>query len=81
MAGQNDAAAERSAHVERGPVKKPGADFLTEVRPGVWQLKAVAEAEREVERLREALRLIVGMTADGGEINRVARGALGEVLA
>ena len=58
MAGQNDAAAERSAHVERGERRIPGESFLVEVRPGVFQIKAVAEAEREVARLRAALEKI-----------------------
>ena len=65
MTDQNNAAAERSAHVERGPVRRPpGHSFLAEVSPGVFQIKAVAEAIRERDearaeagRLREALRL------------------------
>ena len=41
---QSNAAAERSAHVERGPARRiPGEAFLSEVSPGVFQLKAVAE--------------------------------------
>ena len=58
MAGQNDAAAERSAHVERGERRIPGESFLVEVRPGVFQIKAVAVAEREIARLRAALEKI-----------------------
>ena len=58
MAGQNDAAAERSAHVERGERRIPGESFLVEVRPGVFQIKAVALAEREIARLRAALEKI-----------------------
>ena len=56
--GQNDAAAERSAHVERGERRIPGESFLVEVRPGVFQIKAVAVAEREIARLRAALEKI-----------------------
>lgn len=52
MSGQSNAAAERSAHVERSPAKKPGADFLAEVRPGTFQLKALADAAAEIEWLR-----------------------------
>ena len=63
MTEQNNAAAERSAHVDRGPARRiPGESFLAEVAPGVFQLKAVVEAERERDaaradaaRLREAL--------------------------
>ena len=58
MAGQNNAAAERSAHVERGERRIPGESFLVEVKPGVFQIKAVAQAEREVARLRSALEKI-----------------------
>ena len=58
MAGQNNAAAERSAHVERGERRIPGESFLVEVRPGVFQIKAVALAEREIARLRAALEKI-----------------------
>lgn len=57
MSNQSDAAAERSAHVERGPKRSiPGESFLVEVKPGVFQIKAVAEAQAEVERLKAALR-------------------------
>jgi hypothetical protein len=48
MSEQNNAAAERSAHVERGPARRiPGEDFMVETSPGVFQLKAVVEARRE----------------------------------
>lgn len=56
--GQNNAAAERSAHVERGERRIAGESFLVEVRPGVFQIKAVAVAEREIARLRAALEKI-----------------------
>lgn len=56
MTDQSNAAAERSAHVERGERRIPGESFLVEVKPGVFQIKAVAEAQAEVERLKEALR-------------------------
>ena len=56
MTDQNNAAAERSAHVERGPVRRPpGHSFLAEVSPGVFQIKAVAEALRERDEARAAL--------------------------
>lgn len=56
MTEQNNAAAERSAHVERGPARRiPGETFLVETSPGVFQLKAVVEAKAEAERLRAAL--------------------------
>lgn len=56
MTDQNNAAAERSAHVERGPAKRiPGESFLVEVAPGVFQIKAVAEALRERDEARAAL--------------------------
>lgn len=58
MTNQSNAAAERSAHVERGPRRIPGESFLVEVSPGVFQIKALAEAKREIERLREGLRKI-----------------------
>lgn len=56
--GQNNAAAERSAHVTRGGRSIPGESFLVEVKPGVFQIKAVAEAQREIARLRAALEKI-----------------------
>lgn len=56
--GQNDAAAERSAHVERGERRIPGESFLVEVKRGVFQIKAVAEANQEIARLRAALEKI-----------------------
>lgn len=56
MTEQNNAAAERSAHVERGPARRiPGESFLVEVSPGVFQIKAVAEAAREAAKWRAAL--------------------------
>lgn len=56
MTEQSNAAAERSAHVARGAFKRSGENFLVEVKPGIWQLKAVAEAEMEIEHLRAVLR-------------------------
>lgn len=54
MSEQSNAAAERSAHVERGAERRPpGESFLVEVKPGVFKLKAVAEAERERDMWRE----------------------------
>jgi hypothetical protein len=58
MAEQSKEAAERSAHVTRGSVQKAHEYFLKEVSPGRFQLKAVADAEQEVARLRSALEKI-----------------------
>jgi hypothetical protein len=58
MTEQNNAAAERSAHVTRGSATTIKETFLVEVSKGVFQLKAVAEAEKEVARLRSALEKI-----------------------
>jgi hypothetical protein len=55
---QSKEAAERSAHVIRGSVYKAHEYFLKEVSPGRFQLKAVADAEQEVVRLRSALEKI-----------------------
>ena len=58
MTEQSKEAAERSAHVTRGSVQKAHEYFLKEVSPGRFQLKAVADAEQEVARLRSALEKI-----------------------
>ncbi len=58
MSEQNNAAAERSAHVTRGSAPTIKEDVVVEVSKGVFQLKAVAEAEREIARLRAALEKI-----------------------
>jgi hypothetical protein len=55
---QNNAAAERSAHVTRGSAPRIKENILVEVSKGIFQLKAVAEAEKEVARLRAALEKI-----------------------
>ena len=53
MSEQSNAAAERSAHVTRGSGRTiPGETFLIEVTPGVFQLKALVERDREIARLR-----------------------------
>ena len=67
MSEQNNAAAERSAHVTRGSATTIKETFLVEVSKGVFQLKAVAEAEKEVARLRAALEKIAH-SADYGMI-------------
>ena len=67
MSEQNNAAAERSAHVTRGSATTIKETFLVEVSKGVFQLKAVAEAEKEVARLRAALEK-VAHSADYGMI-------------
>jgi hypothetical protein len=61
---QSNAAAERSAHVERGAARRiPGESFLAEVSPGVVQLKAVAEAIRERD---EAIATLALYRAENG---------------
>lgn len=60
MTNQSDAAAERSAHVERGPSRTiPGEQFLVEVQPGVFKLKALVEAESKLTAEREACARLV----------------------
>jgi hypothetical protein len=54
MSEQSNAAAERSAHVTRG-VRRASENVLAEVAPGVFKLKPLVEAEREIARLRAAL--------------------------
>ncbi len=54
MTDQSNSAAERSAHVTRGAARA-SENILAEVAPGVFKLKPLVEAEREIERLREAL--------------------------
>jgi hypothetical protein len=49
---QSRAAAERSAHVTRGPEAAAVVSPVVEVRPGVCQLRAVVERDAEIERLR-----------------------------
>ena len=62
MTEQSKAAAERSAHVTRGPERTiPGENFLVEVSPGVFQLKAVTEAKRMAADLYEGLRIAILM--------------------
>lgn len=51
---QDTAAAERSAHVERGPAQSPGAWPVVEVAPGVWQLRRIWELERALRDVIEA---------------------------
>ena len=72
MTNQSNAAAERSAHVERGPRRIPGESFLVEVSPGVFQIKALAEARAEIERLRAEIVLLEATGADASdEIERL----------
>jgi hypothetical protein len=60
MTEQNNAAAERSAHVTRGTGRSiPGENFLVETSPGVFQLKAVVEAKRQAAELYQALHTAV----------------------
>lgn len=55
MTGQTDAAAERSAHVTRGGTDAPTHWPIVEVAPGRWQLRAIAERDAEIARLRAEL--------------------------
>ncbi len=81
MSEQNNAAAERSAHVTRGTGRSiPGENFLVETSPGVFQLKAVVEARREgflaalamAERRCEDAARYVRLRARTGEDHTVA---------
>jgi hypothetical protein len=45
MTDQTTAAAERSAHVERGTAPAASTCPVVEIAPGVWQLRRVAELE------------------------------------
>jgi hypothetical protein len=67
MAEQSNAAAERSAHVNRGYADSIKENFLVEVSKGIFKLKAVVNAEAEVARLRAALDTIAH-SADYGTI-------------
>lgn len=51
MTQANDAA-ERSAHVQRGPARGCTVSPVVEVSPGVWKLRVLVEAEAEIARLR-----------------------------
>jgi hypothetical protein len=60
MPEQSDAAAERSAHVVRGSPNIAGTNPqdlwpVAEVTPGRWQLRAVAERDADIARLRDAI--------------------------
>ena len=58
MVNQSNSAAERSAHVTRGSAPTIKENILVEVSKGSFQLKAVAEAEKEIARLRAELEKI-----------------------
>jgi hypothetical protein len=78
MNEQSKAAAERSAHVERGPARTiPGENFLVETSPGVFQLKAVTEAKRMAADLYEGLRVAILMLEMEGMPVRDLRAILG----
>lgn len=55
MTNQSNAAAERSAHVTRGSGAVPAEWPVVQLPDGSWQLKAVAELQAEIEKLRAAL--------------------------
>jgi len=74
---QSNAAAERSAHVTRGAARSiPGESFLVEVKPGVFQIKALAEANQIVAELQDALRAAILVL----EVNGMSAGDFREVL-
>lgn len=80
MAEQSNSAAERSAHVTRGAARASG-NILAEVAPGVFKLKPLVEAEREIERLRgerdrlrDALQAVLGACDQGRLVERGAGG-------
>lgn len=50
MTQANDAA-ERSAHVSRGPARGCTVSPVVEVAPGLWRLRVLVEAEAEIARL------------------------------
>ncbi len=56
MTKQSNAAAERSAHVERGPAKAETVLPVVEAAPGQWRLRVLVEAEARSAVLRQALR-------------------------
>lgn len=55
MTDQSNAAAERSAHVTRGSGVVPAEWPVVQLPDGTWQLKAVAERDAEIEKLRAAI--------------------------
>jgi hypothetical protein len=62
---QDTAAAERSAHVSRGPATHDAPGILVEVRPGRWQLRAIHDAQQQGYR--------AGLAAAATEARRQAR--------
>lgn len=54
--GQSTDAAQRSAHVLRGPAQEAGQCPVVEVSAGVWKLRAVVEARQQA--LEEAARAV-----------------------
>lgn len=79
MTNQSNAAAERSAHVTRGVREVPAEWPVVQLPDGTWQLKAVAERDVEIEKLRAALRDIARQPeGDEESAQAVARAVLGE---
>ena len=62
---QDTAAAERSAHVTRGPATHDAPGILVEVKPGVWQLRAIRDAHAQGYR--------AGLAAAATEARRQAK--------
>ena len=82
MSQQSNAAAERSAHVTRGSGAVPAEWPVVLLPDGTWQLKAVAERDAEIARLRAVLEKLARLGAEphyGNSVgNIIARAALGE---
>jgi hypothetical protein len=65
-AGQNNAAAERSAHVTRGAATTTTESTIVELPNGASQLRVVAALEREVAILLGALERAADALLDAG---------------
>lgn len=71
MTQANDAA-ERSAHVSRGPARGCTVAPCVEVAPGQWKLRVLVDAEAEIARLRAEL---AACRAEDGAMGLGERGA------
>lgn len=52
---QSTDAAQRSAHVERGPAPREVIWPVVEISPGQWKLRAIVDLEAQVAELRAQL--------------------------
>jgi hypothetical protein len=66
MTGQNDGAAERSAHVTRGAATTTAESTIIELPNGASQLRVVAALEGEVAILLDALERAADALLDAG---------------